>query len=168
MTAYTTTPVPAADSHAERMAEIEVRSNAATPGPWEWDDRDELHGFGGRPLDNRIEWEDGHPGSKIIETDNGCYMPRDGDAEFIKHARSDIPWLLAELRAAQAEIGLLHTLYDSLRYDELTRELSRMRAVVDAARLVVAAEDDENAVADYIDELGEAVRAIDATEGKQP
>lgn len=153
---------------------------------------------------------------------------RPDDASFARRAREDIPWLLAELRAAQAEIerlakliyvpGLLkckkcgfaliktnlHVQDGSLsadnspdrcpndgspmwrvserdagnemvdRCEALTAELSKMRAVVDAARDVTQAVSTMTPGNEYviasafaIDRVYAALRALDATEGKQ-
>lgn len=84
----------------QQLDEIEARTNAATPGPWQG--RAEL-------------------ASHIV-----CTAPKDGtysvlwnaewateaDAAFTAHAREDVPALLAEvrrLRAAMEEIQRLHT-----------------------------------------------------------
>lgn len=73
---------------SERLDAIEARANAATAGPW-------------MPL---MSWE-------LIVTDSQDGMlhvvrtvdefDRQENAEFIAAARTDIPWLLAELRKAQ-------------------------------------------------------------------
>lgn len=70
-----------------RLDEIEARANAASEGPWSQGDTEE-HGSG---------------------RDDAVYLPNDDwlcdpmacveDAAFIAHARQDIPWLIAQLRA---------------------------------------------------------------------
>ena len=73
----------------ERLAEIEARAAAATPGPWEAD---------GEP-NNRIVW--------CGPEDRVCFMTSNGrgveNGDFIAHARDDIPALLAELKELRAE-----------------------------------------------------------------
>ena len=63
-----------------RLNEIEARANAATEGPW-------------NVFMGRID----HPGRSLVAVayDVGC----DEDAEFIAHARTDVPALVAALRA---------------------------------------------------------------------
>ena len=61
-----------------RLNEIEARANAATEGPW-------------NVFMGRID----HPGRSLVAVayDVGC----DVDAEFIAHARTDVPWLLEQV-----------------------------------------------------------------------
>lgn len=59
---------------AKRLDEIEARLSAATPGPW-----------------TRTQWEEEQPG-----------VPWDADAEFIAHAREDVPALIAVVRKVEA------------------------------------------------------------------
>jgi hypothetical protein len=81
------TPPPAEGEVLARLDEIEARANAASEGPWSQGDTEE-HGSG---------------------RDDAVYLPNDDwlcdpmacveDAAFIAHARQDIPWLIAQLRA---------------------------------------------------------------------
>ncbi len=95
---------------------IEARANAATKVPWRstWNDPDQSLSDTSSGLDEvTIEsvaiglenyqrfvvgllWYDGHR--------TGCSEP---NAEFIAHARTDVPALVAELRAARARITAL-------------------------------------------------------------
>ncbi len=69
------------------LDKLEAEVNAATPGPWEWDSRDNMvAGF----------YKD-----SIIETDSGVYGPEEQDRVFIASAREAVPALIAELRAAR-------------------------------------------------------------------
>lgn len=71
-----------------RVAEIEKRAEKATKGPWKAEDQGKRGAWVGRDGD----WAAlscGHSDEQA--TDNGA---------FIAHARSDIPWLTAQLRAA--------------------------------------------------------------------
>ena len=63
-----------------RLDKIEARANAATEGPW-------------NVFMGRID----HPGRSLVAVayDVGC----DEDAEFIAHARADVPDMAAALRA---------------------------------------------------------------------
>ena len=75
---------------------IEQRANAATEGPWEAGDDDWDGGYIRMPADGF--------GVAYIAThiqqgaDEGC-----ADAEFIAHARADVPALLAEVRRLRAD-----------------------------------------------------------------
>lgn len=80
---------------ADRLAQIEARADAATTGPWSHC-LDELRN---RTAVHRI-------GSSEVNADVAfTYRDRDGrgpgmqDAEFIAHARTDVPRLVAALRA---------------------------------------------------------------------
>ena len=72
-----------------RLNEIEARANAATEGPWE--------AFPGYQTDFGA-WM-----SAAVDTADGEYLvveaERDKDAEFIAHARADVPDMAAALRA---------------------------------------------------------------------
>jgi len=78
------------------LASIEARANAATEGPWEqghnWDASQWIKGgSGGRKF---------RPSS---DTSYG-WVPTTADAEFIAHARTDVPALLALVRDQQAKL----------------------------------------------------------------
>ncbi len=80
---------------------IEARAEAATPGPWT-----------ARLRDDMWEINDGS-GSNFVSIVESCWLPDDcdagqyggipdvDDARFIAHARTDVPALVAELRAAR-------------------------------------------------------------------
>lgn len=71
----------------QRLAEIEARANAATPGPW----RTEAAG-----IDSYIVSD-----TDLIfggEHHEGYIDPEDPNAVFTAHAREDIPALVAEVR----------------------------------------------------------------------
>ena len=79
---------------ADRLDEIEARADAATTAPWSHC-LDELRN---RTAVHRI-------GSSEVNTDVAfTYRNRDGrgpgmqDAEFIAHARTDVPWLIEQVR----------------------------------------------------------------------
>ena len=69
-------------SAADRLNEIEARANAATEGPWEAD-----------PLEGNLD----APGGGVRVAEVGMW--RDDDANFIARARTDVPALVAALRA---------------------------------------------------------------------
>ena len=70
-----------------RLNEIEARANAATEGPW----------MGIRCPDGFLGRVIGGNGFGVAED-----FPDDADAEFIAHARTDVPALVAALRAVVA------------------------------------------------------------------
>jgi hypothetical protein len=88
-----------ASDSPDRLAEIRARVEAATPGPWE------LVEVGDNvPL--CVEVRIGFAADDVVGANN----------VFVTHARTDIPWLLAELnavnearRAAEAEVERLRS-----------------------------------------------------------
>ena len=101
---------------AEQLEGIQSRADAATPGPWAWAQTTEK-GYGAnvgagcyadndynceRPLvgDLSDRADDYYVDQPIAELG---HQSANADAEFIAHARSDIPALLAELRAGRRE-----------------------------------------------------------------
>ena len=82
-----------------RLNEIEARANAATEGPWEWEG------------EAKGEWEIGanslvpsrRPDDPVLYgygyDASGIEVKNPADAEFIAHAREDVPALVAALRA---------------------------------------------------------------------
>ena len=78
------------------LSEMRARVNSATPGPW----TTYRHAYG-------VGIETGDPDDGIqlfIETWGLTYPEREEDAEFIAHAREDMPRLLDALDAAEAEV----------------------------------------------------------------
>lgn len=89
----------------QELAEIEARANAATPGPWKAkpreDDRNErCAGIVALRPDADDEWD---RELDVVVTDSGVYPPDPKTAEFIAHAREDVPKLIAEVRKLRAE-----------------------------------------------------------------
>lgn len=76
--------------NTERLAAIQARVGAATPGPW-YADRDE-------PGDVAAVVAYAHNDGITIGTYVADVVEADGDAEFIAAAPSDVAFLLAELR----------------------------------------------------------------------
>ena len=66
-----------------RLNEIEARANAATEGPW----------MGIRYPDGFLGRVIGGNGFGVAED-----FPDDADAKFIAHARTDVPWLLEQVK----------------------------------------------------------------------
>jgi hypothetical protein len=139
---------------AVRLAEIEARTNAATPGPWEagdvwlmagvvwdadhsrvgvkagthcahchlgapvWSGRANINGTvmpahrhrSPEPyaLEHHISSADG--GGTVAgnyDYEDGGILRRE-DAEFVAHARADVPWLLHKVHTLEAELANLH------------------------------------------------------------
>lgn len=82
-----------------RLAEIDARQAGATGGPWKADTYDygEEYWFGGQVTDEPS-------GGESVVSPCGFIAGNDGntqtvkDADFIAASRTDVPWLLAELR----------------------------------------------------------------------
>lgn len=100
----------------ERLAEIRERAAAATPGPWgTYDDgtgrydiaaelQDTGHGFTCRrqvaqTVDEPIDNDPAHRDWDADEDDDQIFA----DAEFIAHAREDLPALLAEVERLRSD-----------------------------------------------------------------
>lgn len=69
---------------SEREAEIRAREQAATEGPWEPD-----------------RFSNGDRTPLAMPTESHGYFLR-ADAEFIAHARQDIPWMLERIDTVRA------------------------------------------------------------------
>ena len=77
----------------ERLAEIEARANAATPGPWQI----------GVSIDRTYgSW----PVFRLLDMVGPTAAEEKADAVFIENARSDIPWLIARVRELEAQAAL--------------------------------------------------------------
>ena len=68
----------------KRLAEIEARCNAATPGPWK-----NVGGY-----------------CDVCASDREKEANRQANAEFVVHARADVPDLLAEVKRLRAEMAV--------------------------------------------------------------
>lgn len=81
-----------------RLAEIQTRAATATEGPWYV----EAH----QPTLTRRVVSDNH----MLDANLG-YLgnSNQAEAEFIAHARADVPWLIEQLRQRDAEIEELRT-----------------------------------------------------------
>jgi len=100
----------------ERLAEIKARVEAATPGPWERNNlagRPEREVFAGDYLIGDFGvggWKDDE-GADRVEI----------NADFIAHARQDIPGLLAEVQRLREHVASLEQGYKDSR--ERIREM---------------------------------------------
>lgn len=98
---------------AERLAAIAARAEAATEGPWL-----SSHNITENTYDVSVLYADG---IGVVIAD--CRR-RAADAEFIAHARQDVPDLIAALQAAEAEVERLRELLHDCRENSTTlREL---------------------------------------------
>ena len=83
-----------------RLDKIEARTNAATEGPWEWDGESNEPWPAG---DNSLRSVSGAKDDLVLYAWGydayGIEAARDADAEFIAHARTDVPDMAAALRA---------------------------------------------------------------------
>lgn len=87
----------------ERLAEIEARLNAATPGPWEFG-YNEINNVPDHESDNPVPW------AQVMECEVSCGSYCYGgsvkmdispaDRALIESAPADIAYLLAELKKA--------------------------------------------------------------------
>lgn len=96
----------------DERAAIKKRAEAATPGPWEVEPDDgghDMHGFATRTTIRTPEW--------------ARYGFDEADAEFIAHARTDVPALVAEVESLRMERANL-----MIRYQGKFDEAERLRA----------------------------------------
>lgn len=87
----------------ERLAEIEARMEAATEGPWRFEPEGESHC--GEPQCCSEYWDNRIWGADRVLAES--HMLYEADAEFIAHARTDVPWLVEQVRELQAEVERL-------------------------------------------------------------
>lgn len=83
----------------ERLAEIEARVEAATEGPWRFEPEGESHC--GEPQCCSEYWDNRIWGADRVLAES--HMLSEADAELIAHARTDVPWLVEQVRELQAE-----------------------------------------------------------------
>lgn len=104
----------------DRMLEIAARCQWADPSPWYTTEIEEdegntcikhaHHDIYFIESDVRVtKQEPGYTSAEIEsrERNVGCFLGDEQNARFIAHARSDVEWLLAELREAQRAINEL-------------------------------------------------------------
>lgn len=109
------------------LSEIDARLAAATPGPWRWDSfgsgteyvhmRNASGRTGPRIMGPDHSDQDGHVGAHMFlhnvsafqaltgEDERGLEREKAANAEFIAHARDDVPRLLAEVRRLRVRLG---------------------------------------------------------------
>lgn len=101
------------------LAEIRARVEAASPGPWP------TPAEAGDPYDPRIPVD--HEGCQVTP------WGRAADMVFAYRARSDVPWLLAEVeRLARRLVGMDHDLAGTTAdLEQAEAELARLRATLE-------------------------------------
>lgn len=123
---------------------ILARVAAATDGPWRWHDRSDPYCDATELISESVHdmEDDGEGGSRIyypapilteptLRTTLGAH--RDPDAQFIAHAREDMPALVAELRECRTQRD--ENLANVRRLDDLRiAETARLQRELDAAR----------------------------------
>ena len=79
------------------LAEMQDRCDAATDGPWvaSWDEADEWFSIHGRPNPAKGDERMVCPEVATLDREKWCTA----DAEFISHARTDLPRLAAAIEA---------------------------------------------------------------------
>ena len=98
-------------SAADRLNEIEARANAATEGPW--------YRYGTWPYEVYAPREpDGGPYVASVTGDNGR---NESNADFIAHARTDVPYLIGQVRWLLDELSA--AVADNEKKDAALREL---------------------------------------------
>lgn len=71
----------------KELAEIKARAEAATPGPWVAD----------KQYPNTFNVTFPKPSKGIVYVDNMAIPQAENDADFIAHARADVPALVSEV-----------------------------------------------------------------------
>ena len=113
---------------AKYLAEIKAREQAATPGPWS-------NGYtsinSDSTYDEVVGLEEYMHG---WECDHGLKIEI-ADAEFIAHARTDIPALLAEVERLTQARNYLQQLYDKLneRNENRSKQIASLKKALEFA-----------------------------------
>jgi hypothetical protein len=82
----------------EWLDAVEARANAATEGPWVVETPESVYGHDGGPDWAELRWVSDE--ATVADDDPPWIGPvGTADAEFIAHARTDVPALVAALRA---------------------------------------------------------------------
>jgi hypothetical protein len=131
----------------DRIKEIEERVKAATPGPWDRTTactvraiKDDL----AVPLFESCvpyEWH-----RKVYTTAKvmaDAHRDEVNNAEFVAHAREDVPWLLSHLSAVTAERDRIAT-DNSQRLLEVVRDRDQLRKALEKQLCLLRGMDDKN------------------------
>lgn len=147
-------------SVSEREVEIKARAEAATPGPWISDGMahpwkpSQRSAFDDRGASIDSDATIGHRQEVVVggaqeEQGGAVGVLLNHDAEFIAHARADVPWLLVELAAARAQAEHATTQFNramemiaqtNLERDALACENERLRTALGPLRQRLAPE----------------------------
>lgn len=119
----------------DKLAAIEQRVQAATPGPWHAPGLGEVHTDHDAGVFIRRD-EDGE-GDPIV-ADFCSYPNWEGNAEFIAHAREDVPALLAEVRRLRAERDDVEVMLPAV-FRFVHRDTQELALVEVVRRMLVAA-----------------------------
>jgi len=93
------------------LAAIEERASAATEGPWEAQNLERDHGHRGIYWVSVDRPDEIKTVAEVDANDDGIEaIWRMADAEFIAHARTDVPALLALVREQQAKLDAVRDL----------------------------------------------------------
>ena len=125
-------------SAADRLDQIAARANAATKGPWSYGGRNRIQ----TPVIDvdEADWGgEGLSGYAIhAQQDTGAW--RYADAEFMAHARADVPALVAALRAVlewadtwEASPTVGSNSAEQWEFDTLRDAGRELRAAIEAA-----------------------------------
>lgn len=90
----------------DRLDEIQARADAATEGPWGVDGA--AHPG---PDDSLVVYPLEHGGAVAY------VQPLYADAEFIAHARTDVPWLIEQVRKLDAALRAVLDVCDEMEAD---------------------------------------------------
>ena len=122
----------------QELEQIEARANAATPGPWTGDRSDgtikykmlggENHNFVILDVDHK------NNSSGFYTEDYIPYEQCTANEEFVKHARTDIPALIAEVRRLEADLEHVTTVGESLAtsLDGVKADNARLKAALES------------------------------------
>ena len=111
---------------SDRIAEIWEREEKATEGPWG------RYGTG-KPMQGKLEAAPGLSIGSVTHTEplcrvSGYLLPLEANAEFILHAREDIPWLLTRLESAETVFQEIIDCADEHGIGAQTAHLAEARA----------------------------------------
>lgn len=110
----------------EELATIKARAEAATPGPWKLDDYIGLESYTvcldyvPENQNRTTGYGAGSEGTAICVLDDEMYFEYSSDterlanAEFIAHAREDVPALVAEVERLQEALRVCSALLDNM------------------------------------------------------
>lgn len=108
------------------LEEIAKRAEAATEGPWRWNEpHAALTAGDGSPIESAIIWPDNAVrngvGTTWSQRLGACGVRTEPDAEanaaFVAHARSDVPRLVEEVRRLRENVAVLLDDRDDLLSD---------------------------------------------------